>query len=152
VIEEGQQAPDFELASDTGERVKLSSLRGKPVVLYFYPRDDTPGCTTQACGIRDAYTDFEERGAVVLGVSPDSEDSHERFREKYSLPFTLLADPEHEVAERYGAWGEQKFSGKTYMGVKRSTFVIGPDGTIVKALYGVKADGHAERVLESIPA
>ena len=150
-LEEGQQAPDFELASDAGERVRLSDLRGKPVVLYFYPRDDTPGCTKEACAFRDAYGEFEERGAVLLGVSPDDEASHARFREKYSLPFTLLADLEHEAAEAYGAWREKKNYGKTYWGVHRSTFVIGADGTIVRAMYGVKPDGHPEQVLAALP-
>jgi peroxiredoxin Q/BCP len=102
MIEEGKPAPDFELAADTGERVKLSDFRGKPVVLYFYPKDDTPGCTVEACGFRDAYSEFEQRGAVVLGVSPDDESSHTKFKQKYSLPFTLLADPEHHVADEYG--------------------------------------------------
>lgn len=150
-LEEGEQAPDFELASDAGERVRLSDLRGKPVVLYFYPRDDTPGCTKEACAFRDAYGEFEERGAVLLGVSPDDEASHARFREKYSLPFTLLADLEHEAAEAYGAWREKKNYGKTYWGVHRSTFVIGADGTIVRAMYGVKPDGHPEQVLAALP-
>jgi peroxiredoxin Q/BCP len=139
------------LDSDAGEAVTLSSLRGRPIVLYFYPKDDTPGCTTQACGIRDAYDEFERAGAVVLGVSPDSVKRHVKFREKYNLPFTLLADPAHEVAERYGVWGEKKFAGKTYMGVSRSTFVIAPDGTIAKAMYDVKPAGHAENVLAALP-
>ena len=150
-LEEGQQAPDFELASDAGDRVRLSDLRGNPVVLYFYPRDDTPGCTKEACAFRDAYGEFEERGAILLGVSPDDEASHARFREKYSLPFTLLADREHEAAEAYGAWREKKNYGKTYWGVHRSTFVIGADGTIVRAMYGVKPDGHPEQVLAALP-
>jgi thioredoxin-dependent peroxiredoxin len=151
VVEEGQQAPDFELASDAGERVRLSDLRGKPVVLYFYPKDDTPGCTKQACGIRDAWGEYRARGAVVLGVSPDDEASHVKFKEKYSLPFTLLADPDHAVATEYGAWGEKKNYGRTYEGIIRSTFVIGPDGTLVKALRNVKPNGHAERVLAVLP-
>ena len=114
MIEEGKPAPDFELATDTGERVKLSDFRGQPVVLYFYPKDDTPGCTVEACGFRDAYSEFEQRGAVVLGVSPDDEASHVKFKEKFSLPFTLLADPEHQVADQYGVWGEKKYAGKTW--------------------------------------
>src|SRR6266508_2282448 len=113
MVEEGQPAPDFELRSDTGESVRLSTFKGSPVVLYFYPKDDTPGCTAQACGIRDEFDTFRDRGAVVLGVSPDSESSHRRFREKYGLPFTLLADPEHEVAERYGVWVEKERNGKS---------------------------------------
>ena len=150
MVEEGKPAPDFELTSDTGERVKLSDFRGKPVVLYFYPKDDTPGCTTQACGIRDEYGEFEKRGAVVLGVSPDTEESHVKFREKYELPFTLLADPEHEVAEQYGVWGERKFAGKTYLGINRSTFVIDAEGNVSKSMRGVKPDTHAEKVLAAL--
>src|SRR5436305_5914711 len=130
VIEEGKPAPDFELKSDEGETVKLSSLRGKPVVLYFYPKDDTAGCTKQACGIRDAYGEFQRAGAVVLGVSPDDESSHVKFRAKYELPFTLLADTDHAVADRYGVWGEKSFAGRKYMGVNRSTFVIDAYGNV----------------------
>jgi thioredoxin-dependent peroxiredoxin len=152
VIAEGQPAPDFELTSDTGETVTLSSLRGKPVVLYFYPKDDTPGCTTQACGIRDAFDEFERMGAVVLGVSPDSVERHVKFREKYGLPFPLLADSEHEVAELYGVWGERSYMGKKYMGIRRSTFVIGADGTLTRALYDVKPAAHAEDVLGILAA
>jgi peroxiredoxin Q/BCP len=152
MIDEGTQAPDFALAADDGSTVKLSELRGKPVVLYFYPKDDTPGCTAQACGIRDVYREFQERGAVVLGVSRDDSESHRAFREKYGLPFTLLSDPDHEVSEAYGVWGERKNYGKPYMGINRSTFVIDADGNVTKALYGVKPDGHAERVLEALPA
>src|SRR5919204_3935560 len=130
MVEEGKPAPDFELTSDSGDRVKLSDLHGKPVVLYFYPKDDTPGCTTQACGIRDVYSDFRERGAVVLGVSPDDEASHAKFKEKYSLPFTLLADPDHEVAEEYGVWVEKTNYGKKSMGIERSTVVIDAEGNV----------------------
>jgi thioredoxin-dependent peroxiredoxin len=148
MVEEGEQAPDFELSNESGERVRLSDFRGRPVVLYFYPEDDTSGCTTQACGIRDVYGEFRERGAVVLGVSPDDETSHVHFKEKYSLPFTLLADPDHEVAERYGVWVEKK----TSEGIKRSTFVIDSDGRVAKAIYGVKPEGHAQRVLDALPA
>jgi len=151
VVQEGQEAPDFELASDSGERVRLSDLRGKPVVLYFYPRDDTPGCTKEALGFRDAYGVLEERGAVVVGISPDDEASHARFKKKHSLPFRLLSDPEHQAAEAYGAWREKKNYGKTYWGVHRSTFVIGADGTIVRAMYGVRPDGHPEQVLAALP-
>ena len=150
MVEEGQEAPDFELKSDTGERVRLSQLRGRPVVLYFYPRDDTPGCTTQACGIRDAYDEFEERGAVVLGVSTDDEASHVKFKQKYGLPFTLLADTEHDVAEAYGVWKEKAFRGKRYWGVERSTFLIDEQGRISKAIRRVKPDTHAEKVLVAL--
>jgi thioredoxin-dependent peroxiredoxin len=150
MVEEGKPAPDFELAADSGERVKLSSLRGTPVVLYFYPKDDTPGCTTQACGIRDVYADFRDRGAVVLGVSPDDEASHVKFKEKYSLPFTLLADPEHEVAEEYGVWKERNLYGKKSMGIERSTFVIDAEGNVSKVMRRVKPDTHAADVLAAL--
>lgn len=152
MVEEGREAPDFELTSDAGEQVRLSQFRGKPVVLYFYPRDDTPGCTTQACGIRDNYDDFQERGAVVLGVSPDEETAHVKFKQKYGLPFTLLADPEHEVADQYGVWGERKYTGKTYWGVERSTFLIDDEGRIAKVMRRVKPDTHAEQVLAALAA
>ena len=152
MVEEGKPAPDFELTSDKGERVKLSELRGRPVVLYFYPKDDTPGCTTQASGIRDEYGEFQKRDAVVLGVSPDTEESHVKFRDKYELPFTLLADPEHQVAENYGVWVEKNFGGKKYMGINRSTFVIDAEGNVSKAMRGVKPDTHAEKVLAALDA
>ena len=147
MVEEGKPAPDFELTSDAGETVKLSQLRGKPVVLYFYPKDDTPGCTAQACGIRDAWGEFERAGAVVLGVSPDDERSHVKFKEKYDLPFPLLADTDHATAEDYGVWKEKTFAGKTYMGVERSTFVIDADGNVAKEMRKVKPDTHADDVL-----
>jgi peroxiredoxin Q/BCP len=147
MIDEGTEAPDFELKSDAGETVKLSDLRGQQVVLYFYPKDDTPGCTTQACGIRDAYGEFERAGAVVLGVSPDGEASHVKFRDKYDLPFTLLADPDHKVADLYGVWGEKRYQGRTYLGVFRSTFVIAEDGTVKRVLHNVKPATHADDVL-----
>jgi thioredoxin-dependent peroxiredoxin len=150
MVEEGKPAPDFELTSDSGERVKLSDFRGKPVVLYFYPKDDTPGCTTQARGIRDVYSDFRDRGAVVLGVSPDDEASHVKFKQKYSLPFTLLADPEHEVAEEYGVWKERNRYGKKSMGIERSTFVIDQHGNVSKAMRRVKPDTHADDVLAAL--
>jgi peroxiredoxin Q/BCP len=152
MVEEGKPAPDFEATTDTGERVKLSDFRGKPVVLYFYPRDDTPGCTLQACGFRDTISEFEQRGAVVLGVSPDDEASHVRFKEKYSIPFTLLADPEHAVAEQYGVWGEKNYAGRKYMGISRTTFVIDAEGNLVKTMHNVKPDGHPQQVLEALPS
>ncbi|HEU5065304.1 MAG TPA: thioredoxin-dependent thiol peroxidase [Gaiellaceae bacterium] len=151
LVEEGSPAPNFTLTSDSGEQVSLESFRGQPVVLYFYPKDDTPGCTVEAEGFRDSYSEFEKRGAVVLGVSPDDEASHVKFKEKYSLPFTLLADPEHEAAELYGVWGEKKFGGKTYWGVKRSTFVIDAEGNVVKVMRNVKPDGHPDQVLAALP-
>ena len=147
MIEEGKPAPDFELKTDTGDTLKLSDLRGRQVVLYFYPKDDTPGCTTQACGIRDMYSEFERAGAVVLGISPDSQRSHVKFKEKFGLPFTLLADEEHHVAEDYDVWKEKTYMGRTFMGVERSTFVIGEDGTLKKVLREVKPATHAQEVL-----
>jgi len=152
VIAEGQPAPDFELESDAGEMLSLSGLRGKPVVLYFYPKDDTPGCTTQACGIRDAYGEFEQAGAVVLGVSPDSVSRHVKFKSKYELPFALLADTEHRVAEVYGVWGPKRYMGKEYMGVNRTTFVIGADGTLRKIFENVQPSTHADDVLAVLAA
>jgi len=150
VVEEGKPAPDFSLTSDTGETISLASLRGKPVVLYFYPKDDTPGCTVQACGIRDSWGEFERRGAVVLGVSPDGVASHVKFRRKYGLPFPLLADTGHEVAEAYGVWVEKSMLGKKYMGIERSTFVIAPDGTVAKVMRKVKPDEHTNGVLAAL--
>ena len=152
LVEEGSPAPNFTLTSDSGEQVSLESFRGQPVVLYFYPKDDTPGCTVQAVGFRDAYAEFTERGAVVLGVSPDDEAAHVRFREKYELPFTLLADPDHAVAEQYGVWGEKNYAGKKYMGISRTTFVIDADGNVVKTMRNVKPDGHPQKVLEVLPS
>jgi thioredoxin-dependent peroxiredoxin len=152
VVEEGKPAPDFELESDSGETVKLSALRGKPVVLYFYPKDNTSGCTTQACGIRDAWSEFEQAGAVVLGVSPDDVSSHARFRGDYGLPFRLLADTDHAVAEAYGVWAEKSRYGRTYMGIVRSTFVIDADGNVVKALTNVEPATHADDVLAVLAA
>ncbi len=147
---EGEPAPDFTLKSDSGDEVRLSDLRGKPVVLYFYPKDDTPGCTAQACGIRDAWGEFERAGAVVLGVSPDDERSHAKFKEKFQLPFALLADPEHATADDYGVWVEKNYAGKKYMGVERSTFVIDADGNVAKDLRRVKPDTHADDVLAAL--
>ena len=144
MVEEGKPAPDFELQSDAGETVRLSDLRGKPVVLYFYPKDNTPGCTRQACGIRDAYGEFERAGAVVLGVSADTQSSHERFKTKYSLPFTLLADPEHRLAGPYGVAKEGKRS------YERSTFVIDAEGNVAKIMRHVNPDRHADEVLAAL--
>ena len=151
MVAEGQPAPDFELPSDDGKRIRLSDFRGRPIVLYFYPKDDTPGCTKEACGFRDVYDEFQERGAVVLGVSPDAEESHLRFKRKHGLPFALLADTEHDTAEKYGVWVEKTSYGKKRMGVKRSTFVIDAGGRVAKAMYGVRAEAHAEEVLAALP-
>jgi peroxiredoxin Q/BCP len=152
VIEEGKAAPDFELQSDSGETVRLSDFRGKPVVLYFYPKDDTPGCTTEACEFRDAYDRYREQGIEILGVSPDDVASHDKFKSKHELPFTLLADPDHRTAEAYGVWGERSFAGKKYMGINRSTFIIDEDGNVVRAMLGIKPAGHAAAVLEELAA
>ncbi len=152
MVEEGKPAPDFELATDSGDTVKLSDLRGKPVVLYFYPKDDTPGCTRQACDIRDGWAAFQRAGAVVLGVSPDKEASHAKFKAKYDLPFTLLADTDHTVSEAYGVWGEKSFAGRKYMGVERSTFVIGADGDVVKVMRKVDPKTHSDDVLAVLAA
>jgi thioredoxin-dependent peroxiredoxin len=150
MVEEGKPAPTFTLPSDNGEPVSLESLRGQPVVLYFYPKDDTPGCTKQACGIRDAWGEFARTGAVVLGISRDSPRSHVKFKEKYELPFTLLADEDHSVAEEYGTWVQKRFAGKTYMGIERSTFVIDADGNVAKVMRRVKPDQHADQVLAAL--
>ncbi len=150
MIEEGKPAPDFTLTNDAGDTVSLASLRGKPVVLYFYPRDDTPGCTKQACGIRDAWGEFQRAGAVVLGVSPDSATSHLKFKAKYELPFPLLADPDHTTAAAYGVWIEKSMYGKKYMGIERSTFVLDADGTVKKILRKVKPATHTDDVLAAL--
>ena len=146
----GDVAPDFEVLSDTGEPVKLSNFRGKKVILYFYPKDDTPGCTTQSCSFRDSYPVIEEKNAVVLGVSPDGVKSHQKFKTKYNLPFLLLADTDHAVAEAYGVWGEKSMMGKQYMGIVRSHFVIDEQGRVAQAEVNVKADASAEKALAAL--
>lgn len=148
MVTENEMAPDFTLESDQGEEVSLSSFRGDKVVLYFYPKDDTPGCTKEACSFRDDYSQFTLKKAVVIGVSPDPEESHQQFRAKYNLPFYLLSDPDHEVAEMYGAWGEKTVFGKTREGILRSTFIIDEEGKITKVFRNVKPEGHAAEVLE----
>ncbi len=152
MLKEGDRAPDFDLATDGGGRIRLADLRGERVVLYFYPKDDTSGCTKEACGFRDSMAAFREREIRVLGVSPDDVRSHDRFRDKYDLNFPLLSDPEHAVAEAYGAWGTKKMYGREYEGVLRSTFVIGPDGRIEKVYPKVKPAEHAEQILADIGA
>jgi peroxiredoxin Q/BCP len=150
MIEVGDLAPDFSLPSDRGEVVRLSELRGTRVILFFYPKDDTSGCTKEACGFRDAMPSIQERGAMVLGVSPDPVRSHERFRDKYGLNFPLLADEEHRVADAYGAWGTKKLYGREYEGILRSTFLIGEDGRIEKAYRKVRPADHAEEVVAEL--
>jgi peroxiredoxin Q/BCP len=152
MVDVGSPAPDFTLPSDEGGDVSLSDLRGRKVVLYFYPKDDTPGCTIQACDFRDATPSFEGVDAVVLGVSADSVESHRRFREKYDLNFPLLADEDHRVAEAYGVWKEKSMYGRTFMGIERSTFLIGADGNVERAWRKVKPKGHAEMLAELLGA
>ena len=146
----GDLAPDFTLSDADGNPVSLSDFKGQKVVLYFYPKDDTPGCTKEACGFRDAQDDYMEANAVVIGVSPDSEKSHQRFRDKYDLPFLLLADPERQAIEGYDVWKEKNMYGKKYMGVERSTFIIDEDGILLEILRKVKVDGHVQSVLASL--
>ncbi len=149
-LEVGSKAPAFTMVSDSGKKMKLSDFKGKTVVLYFYPRDDTPGCTKEACAFRDASKQLMDLGAVVLGVSPDEEASHAKFRDKFSLNFPLLADPNHNVAEAYGAWREKNMYGKKSMGVQRSTYIISVDGKIAKVWKKVSVDGHDAAVLEAL--
>jgi thioredoxin-dependent peroxiredoxin len=147
---EGAKAPAFSLKDQAGNTVKLGDFAGKHVILYFYPRDNTPGCTREACAFRDDFAKIKKKGAVVLGVSPDNEKSHVKFIEKFSLPFPLLVDADHKVAEAYGAWGEKNMYGKKSMGIIRSTFLIGPDGKLKKAWRKVKVDGHSDDVIDAI--
>ncbi len=149
-IEAGDPAPDFTLADDRGEKVRLSSFRRRPVVLYFYPKDDTPGCTKEACAFRDRKAEIEARGAAVLGVSPDGVASHARFRDKFELNFPLLADPDHAVAEAYGAWREKSLYGRKSMGIQRSTFLIDADGVVRRVWPKVTVDGHDDEVLAAL--
>jgi thioredoxin-dependent peroxiredoxin len=152
VIAEGEHAPDFTLPDQDGNPVTLSGLAGRRVVLYFYPKADTPGCTTQACGIRDHSADYEAAGAVVLGVSPDTVEDIKRFHGGQGLNFTLLADADHAVAEQYGTWGEKKMYGKTYMGVQRATFIIDADGTVAHVIPKASPKTHDEQVLALLAA
>ena len=147
MIKENDAAPDFTLLADDGGPVTLSSFRGRKVVLYFYPKDDTPGCAKEACSFRDDYSQFLAKGAVVIGVSPDEGESHRKFRAKFGLPFYLLSDPTHEVAEAYGAWGEKTIYGRTTVGILRSTFVIDEQGQIARVYRKVHPGGHAQEVL-----
>jgi peroxiredoxin Q/BCP len=152
VVSEGAAAPAFALDSTEGRKIALKDLRGQTVVLYFYPKDNTSGCTAEACQFRDAFPAFKKSGAVILGVSPDGIVSHEKFRGKYELPFTLLADPDHAVAEKYGVWKEKSMYGRKYMGIERSTFVIDATGKIVRVFRKVKVPGHEAEVLAAVKA
>jgi peroxiredoxin Q/BCP len=149
-IEAGEKAPAFTLTADDGEKVRLSDLKGGPVVVYFYPRDDTPGCTREACSFRDQRSVLKKLGATVLGISTDSIESHGKFRDKYELNFPLLADPDHKVAEKYGAWREKNMYGKKSMGIQRSTFLIDADGKVAKVWKAVKVDGHDAHVIAAL--
>jgi len=149
MLKEGSTAPAFKTNDSNGETVSLKDFRGQKVVLYFYPKDDTPGCTKEACSFRDAFASFKKKGITVLGVSPDSEAAHKKFVNKYNLPFTLLADTDKAIAESYGVWGEKKFMGRTYMGVHRTTFLIDEKGKIKKIFEKVKPEDHASEVLEA---
>ena len=150
MLEAGAKVPDVTLTDDQGQEVKLGALQGSPYILYFYPADDTPGCTKEACSFRDNYQAFKQAGVQIYGVSPDTVESHVKFREKYSLPFPLLADANHQLSEAFGVWEEKNWNGKTYMGVARATFVIGPDGTVQRAYPKVKPDEHATEILRDI--
>ncbi|WP_164101756.1 thioredoxin-dependent thiol peroxidase [Candidatus Laterigemmans baculatus] len=149
-IEVGELAPRFELESDSGEKVDLAALQGTPVVLYFYPRDDTPGCTKEACAFRDSHPQWSAGGAKLFGISPDTVESHGKFRDKYQLNFPLLADPDHAVAERYGAWREKNMYGKKSMGIQRSTFLIDAEGKVARVWKRVRVDGHDQQVQEAL--
>ena len=149
-IEPGEKAPTFTLSDDSGNKVRLSDLKGAPVVLYFYPRDDTPGCTKEACSFRDRYDEIKQLGVRLLGISPDSADSHLKFRKKYSLPFPLLVDEKRTVCEKYGVWREKNMYGKKSMGIQRSTYLIDSSGKVAKLWKSVKVDGHDQKVIEAI--
>ena len=147
MVKVGDRAPDFTGLTDTGEKIELKDLHGKTVVLFFYPRDNTPGCTIEACGFRDSFAAFKEKDVAILGVSPDSVKSHEKFKARFKLPFTLIADDDHKIAEQYGAWQEKSMYGRKYMGIVRSTFVIDPQGKIAEVYEKVKVRGHVQDVL-----
>ena len=152
MVEAGKPAPDFTLTDQDGKKVTLSELKGSPMVLYFYPKDDTSGCTKEACAFRDSYAEYEKAGAKILGVSPDSAESHTKFIKKYELPFSLLADTERKACESFGVWTEKSMYGKKYMGVERTTFVIDAEGIVRQIFPKVKVDGHTEQVLEAVRA
>ena len=151
-VEAGKKAPDFTASTDGGKKLKLSDLRGKPVVLYFYPKDDTPGCTTEACGFRDALPDFSKVKAQVIGVSKDSVARHDKFKQKYDLPFPLVSDEDGKICEKYGTWVEKSLYGRKYMGIDRATFLIDKTGTVARVWRKVKVSGHVAEVLEAVKA
>lgn len=150
MLKEGDRMPDFSLKDQSGATVRSSDFAGKPVVVYFYPKDDTPGCTKEACSFRDSFADYEARGVKVVGISADGEASHGKFASKFSLPFTLLSDPELAAVKAFGAWAEKSMYGKTYEGILRSTFLVGSDGTIRKVFPKVRPEGHAQEVLAAL--
>lgn len=150
MIAEGQAAPDFTLPADEGGNVSLSALRGKPVIVYWYPKDDTPGCTKEACAFRDVYTEFEQAGAAVVGISPDSVASHQAFKAKYHLPFPLLSDTDHRVAEQYGVWGTKQWGDRHITGVQRTTFLVDPDGTVTHVWRNITPESHADEILDVV--
>lgn len=150
IPEVGDKAPGFSLPNEEGQTIRLSDFKGRPLVLFFYPKDDTPGCTKEACNFRDDFEDFQRAGIEILGVSPDPPDSHARFKEKYELPFSLLADETNEICEAYGVWGRKKFRGREYMGVNRTTFVIDGDGAISHVFENVDPTGHSQEVLAAL--
>jgi thioredoxin-dependent peroxiredoxin len=150
MIKAGIPAPDFTLPDETGVERSLSQFHGKPLVLYFYPKDDTPGCTTEACNFRDDYTTYHQAGVTILGVSPDAPKSHSKFKAKYNLPFTLLADDGHKVSEMYGVWGRKKYMGREYDGVFRTTFIIDAQGQVAQVFENVKPDGHSTEILAAL--
>ena len=151
-VEEGKKAPDFSAATDGGKKLKLSELRGKPVVLYFYPKDDTPGCTAEACGFRDSLPDFGKLKAQVIGVSKDSVDKHDKFKKKYELNFPLVSDGDGKICEKYGTWVEKSLYGRKYMGIERATFLIDKEGVVAKAWHKVKVAGHVDEVAAALKA
>ena len=152
ILEAGTKAPAFELKDSQGQLHKLSDYAGKTIVIYFYPKDDTPGCTKEACSFRDSYQEFKQAGVDIIGISPDTEKSHSKFADKYELPFTLLADPDHQVCEAFGVWGLKKYMGREYDGVFRTTFIIGPDGEIKRVFKNVKPADHSQEVLAAVMA
>ena len=151
-VVEGKKAPDFTAATDGGRKLKLSELRGKPVVLYFYPKDDTPGCTAEACGFRDQLPDFGKLKAQVIGVSKDSADKHDKFKKKYGLNFPLVSDEDGKICEKYGTWVEKSLYGRKYMGIERATFLIDKAGTVARVWHKVKVPGHVDEVLKALKA